>query len=53
LCVTDPDTSARSRVGGGEGEGDQDHRMMASTTVFVLEPGVSALGIDKCFERNK
>ena len=23
---------------------DEEHRMMASTTVFVLEPGVTALG---------
>lgn len=45
LCVTDPLTSASSRVGGvGAGEGEENvHRMMASTTVFVLEPGASSL----------
>jgi len=41
LCVTDPVTSARVGIG-GEGD-DNDHRMMASTTIFVLEPGASAL----------
>ena len=42
LCVTDPVTSTRIGLGGEED--DNDHRMMASTTVFVLEPGASALG---------
>ena len=44
--MTDPLTSASSRVGGvGAGEGEENvHRMMASTTVFVLEPGASSLG---------
>ena len=35
----------RSRVGDSvDDETGNEHRMMASTTVYVLEPGVSALG---------
>jgi len=43
LCVTDPNTAKRSRVGESVEENGSEHRMMASTTVYVLEPGVSAL----------
>jgi len=46
LCVTDPDSeSGRSLATqqGSPGPEDDDNRMMASTTVFVLEPGVTAL----------
>lgn len=35
----------RSVSSSGSGAREEDeHRMMASTTVFVLEPGVTALG---------
>ena len=35
----------RSLVSSGSGSREEEeHRMMASTTVFVLEPGVTALG---------
>ena len=47
LCVTDPDSeSGRSLATqqGSPGPEDDDNRMMASTTVFVVEPGVTALG---------
>ena len=47
LCVTDPDSeSGRSLATqqGSSGSEDDDNRMMASTTVFVVEPGVTALG---------
>ena len=30
--------------GSGSPREEEEHRMMASTTVFVLEPGVTALG---------
>ena len=42
--MTDPNTAKRSRVGESVEENGSEHRMMASTTVYVLEPGVSALG---------
>ena len=36
----------RSVASSGSGaREEEEHRMMASTTVFVLEPGVTALGI--------
>jgi hypothetical protein len=46
LCLTDPDNAlAERRIGGGsEGDAEDDHRMMASTTVFVIEPGFTAVG---------
>ena len=47
LCVTDPDSeSGRSLATqqGSPGPEEDDNRMMASTTVFVVEPGVTALG---------
>ena len=45
LCVTDPDSeSGRSLPLESPPADDDDTRMMASTTVFVVEPGVTALG---------
>jgi hypothetical protein len=46
LCLTDPDNAlAERRIGGGsDGDAEDDHRMMASTTVFVIEPGFTAVG---------
>ena len=46
LCVTDPETSTRTLAGSNNSGEDEDDRIMASTTVYVLEPGVAALGID-------
>jgi len=44
LCVKDPQTDSRSVASSGSGaREEEEHRMMASTTVFVLEPGVTAL----------
>merc|ERR1719211_647873 len=44
LCVKDPQTDSRSVASSASSGRDEDeHRMMASTTVFVLEPGVTAL----------
>jgi len=44
LCVKDPQSDSRSLVSSGSGSREEEeHRMMASTTVFVLEPGVTAL----------
>jgi len=44
LCVKDPQSDSRSVSSSGSGAREEDeHRMMASTTVFVLEPGVTAL----------
>ncbi len=44
--MTDPDNAlAERRIGGGsDGDAEDDHRMMASTTVFVIEPGFTAVG---------
>ena len=46
LCVSDPESeTGRSLVTQpGPDNDDDDTRMMASTTVFVVEPGVTALG---------
>jgi hypothetical protein len=58
LCVTDPDSETRCHhptglpqllprsvaSSGSGGREEDEHRMMASTTVFVLEPGVTSLG---------
>ena len=47
LCVTDPDSESGRSLATQQGSPspeDDDNRMMASTTVFVLEPGVTALG---------
>ena len=47
LCVTDPDSetgrSLPAPISASDEEDDKT-RMMASTTVFVVEPGVTALG---------
>lgn len=43
LCVTDPDSEGRSFAKQSGSQEDDEHRMMASTTVFVIEPGVTAL----------
>ena len=45
LCVADPESeTGRSLPVSSPGD-DDDTRMMASTTVFVVEPGVTALGM--------
>ena len=44
LCITDPESEGRSLAKHNGVDEDDDHRMMASTTVFVIEPGVTALG---------
>jgi hypothetical protein len=53
LCLTDPDNAlAERRIGGGsDGDAEDDHRMMASTTVFVIEPGFTAVG--KVYHRRR
>jgi len=42
LCITNTDSSSTLVTPSPSGK-DDDHRMMASTTVFVVEPGVTAL----------
>ena len=47
LCVTDPESETGRSLATQSGNtdiDDDDTRMMASTTVFVVEPGVTALG---------
>ena len=48
LCITDPESEGRSLAKHNGVDEDDDHRMMASTTVFVIEPGVTALGRETC-----
>ena len=45
LCVTGPDSEGRSFAKQSGSQEDDEHRMMASTTVFVIEPGATALGM--------
>ena len=47
LCVTDPDSETGRSLPAPTSASDEEDdktRMMASTTVFVVEPGVTALG---------
>ena len=47
LCVTDPDSETGRSLPAPASAAEEDEdktRMMASTTVFVVEPGVTALG---------
>ena len=47
LCVTDPDSETGRSLPAPSSVSDEEDdktRMMASTTVFVVEPGVTALG---------
>ena len=44
LCLTEPGQEGGTTALGGSQAEDEEHRMMASTTVFVVEPGLTALG---------